>query len=182
MGGYTRVLQGEMHDWLSKVMPTVVVKNLPEELRKDYAPMVRSYTLLLWSLSSHFKQVKEDYIFMTEPDHILLGSPPNWATPRSIPSFHFNYMHPTREHFGHLQRHPVGFEDFGLTGNSPAIMHKIMLQKICPLWLLYNLKMQVDVISHEKLGWVREMGAYILAAAQILPHPAKITYHQDFMC
>lgn len=81
IGGYTRLLSGEHHDWLSDYIPTVVVKRLPTSVTSEYTPADRTLSLFLWVFSDHFRDIPEDYVMFLDPDHILMNPVPNWATP-----------------------------------------------------------------------------------------------------
>ena len=73
MGGYTRVLHADAPDRLMHFIPTVLVRQQPDTEIFHYAPMMRP-----WALCQFLARVKipEDYILMTEPDHIFLRAPP----------------------------------------------------------------------------------------------------------
>ena len=51
----------------------------------------RPYAILQY-LSHHAANMTEEYILMSEPDHLLLKPPPNWATPNTAAAFYFHYM------------------------------------------------------------------------------------------
>ena len=88
MGGYTRVLHADAPDRLMHFIPTVRVRQLPAAAQLDYEPMKRP-----WALCQFLARVKipEDYIFMTEPDHLFVRAPPLDAQLGRAMVFPFEY-------------------------------------------------------------------------------------------
>lgn len=47
---------------------------------QGYVVLERPHAFKQW-VRSHLPRLPEKYIFMVEPDHVLLRAPPLWATP-----------------------------------------------------------------------------------------------------
>jgi hypothetical protein len=89
MGGYTRVLHSRVPDDIHHLVPTVLVAPLPEGIDRGYGPMHRPWAFSQW-LS--WTKITEEFILMTEPDHIFIMQPALVATPSSPASFPFWYI------------------------------------------------------------------------------------------
>ena len=83
MGGFTRLLHSGVPDrWMDEI-PTVVVDPLPREMDEivnGYVVLNRPYGLMQW-VRDYLDKIPEQYVLMSEPDHIFIRSPPLWATP-----------------------------------------------------------------------------------------------------
>ena len=88
MGGYTRVLHAARPDSLMHFLPTLRVRPLPKAVLQEYPPMMRP-----WALCQFLSRVKipEEYIFMTEPDHLFVRAPPLDAQAGRALVFPFGY-------------------------------------------------------------------------------------------
>ena len=89
VGGYTRVLHAAQHDDLFHLIPSILVKKLPASILRDYPPMNRP-----WALCQFLARVRipEDYVMMTEPDHILVRPLPLEAGPGKAVVWPFWYV------------------------------------------------------------------------------------------
>ncbi len=84
-------------------------------------------------------EIEEDYIFMSEPDHLLLKPMPNWANATTAAAFPFHYMRakddpkhlPLVERFN---RKKVSLDKIFPTGNSPVIISKRQFSDMVKLW------------------------------------------------
>lgn len=76
-------------DDVMHLVPTIIVKRLPPGVDRGYAPMNRP-----WALSQFLSRVSiaEEFILMTEPDHVFVGAPPLEATLTSPAAFPFWYV------------------------------------------------------------------------------------------
>lgn len=86
------------------LVPTVQVDQLPFGIDRGYGPMHRPWAFTQWLARMH---VPEQYIFMTEPDHIMVSPPPLLATPRRPVGYSFAYVDCTntkwRPHCGDIR-------------------------------------------------------------------------------
>ena len=89
MGGYTRVLHSERPDDIMHLVPTLLVRMLPEEMQRGYAPMNRPWAICQFLARA---QIAEEYILMTEPDHVFVRAPPLEATLGRAVLWFFNYV------------------------------------------------------------------------------------------
>lgn len=89
MGGYTRILHCPVPDDIMHLVPTIQVQQLPFGIDRGYAPMHRPWAFTQWLARMH---VPEQYILMTEPDHILVSPPPLLATPTRPVGYFFEYV------------------------------------------------------------------------------------------
>jgi hypothetical protein len=121
MGGFTRVLHAWKPDGLMDKLPTMLVNPLPRGQDQGYVVLNRPFALMQFmeqvdtlfaiyatplSLNSHRRpgvqvtehvtpsqaQIKEDYILMAEPDHLMMKPIPNLATPEKPAAFPFFYI------------------------------------------------------------------------------------------
>jgi hypothetical protein len=88
-GGYTRVLHCAHADDVMHLVPTLVVTPLPRGLDRGYGPMHRPWALSQWLVRM---AIPEDFILMTEPDHIFVAAPPLAATAATPAAASFWYV------------------------------------------------------------------------------------------
>jgi hydroxyproline O-arabinosyltransferase len=76
MGGFTRILHSGKPDDLMEEIPTFVVEPLPAEKHDHHGYVVlnRPYAFVQWTQKA---KIAEDYVLMSEPDHIWLKPMPN---------------------------------------------------------------------------------------------------------
>lgn len=89
LGGYTRILHCSQADDIMHLVPTLVVEHLPPGLDRGYGPMHRPWAFSQWLSRMH---IPEEYIFMSEPDHVFVSAPPLVATPSIPAAFPFFYV------------------------------------------------------------------------------------------
>jgi hypothetical protein len=89
MGGFTRVLHAWKPDGLMEQIPTMLVNPLPRGQDQGYVVLNRPFALMQFMEQAH---IKEDYILMAEPDHLMLKPIPNLATPDKPAAFPFFYI------------------------------------------------------------------------------------------
>eukprot|EP00887_Chlorella_sp_A99_P004186 scaffold23.g4186.t1 len=191
LGGFTRLLHsGEPDEFLDEV-PTLVLDRLPAPLDAyavvNYGPLHRPYAFLQWALH-HRHAIPEQYVFLAEPDHLLRAPPPLLATPDWPASFPFFYMVsssassssssinaipvaavPRYFHSLLLQKfnpRGVGLDDFDPTGSAPLLIHKEQFARVALGWHTTALGIKADPEANLEFGWVQEMYAYVIAAAQ----------------
>eukprot|EP00245_Coleochaete_scutata_P012491 TRINITY_DN4847_c1_g1_i2.p1 TRINITY_DN4847_c1_g1~~TRINITY_DN4847_c1_g1_i2.p1 ORF type:complete len:386 (+),score=70.76 TRINITY_DN4847_c1_g1_i2:165-1322(+) len=165
MGGFTRILHSGVPDQIMNEVPTVVVDALPAGVDKGYVVLNRPWAFVQWlSLAD----IDEEYIFMAEPDHIIVKPIANLATEFMPAAFPFFYITP-KDHesvlrkFFPREKGPISKID--PIGNSPVIIRKSDLVKIAPTWSNVSLAMKEDADTDKAFGWVLEMYGYAVASA-----------------
>jgi hypothetical protein len=96
MGGFTRLLHSGQADDLMDEVPTFVAQPLPNSVveHEAYPVLNRPYAFLQWIKASN---ITEDYILMSEPDHIFLRPIPNLIRKDSWPAaYPFFYIEPAK--------------------------------------------------------------------------------------
>lgn len=94
MGGFTRLLHSGHRDELMDEIPTFVAQPLPESVvPHEYYPVLnRPYALLQWVQQAN---ISEEYVMMSEPDHIFLRPMINFMKSDDRPAaFPFFYIEP----------------------------------------------------------------------------------------
>jgi len=82
MGGFTRILHSGKPDDLMDEIPTVIVDPLPKGIKDHgYVVLHRPYAFKQW-LDTYARDIEEEFVLMTEPDHLYLRGMPLFATPR----------------------------------------------------------------------------------------------------
>ncbi|KAE8732808.1 hypothetical protein F3Y22_tig00001728pilonHSYRG00059 [Hibiscus syriacus] len=116
-----------------------------------------------WCNGSKKADVKEDYILMEEPDHIIVKPILNLSKAGHGAAFPFFYIEPKkyesvlRKYFPE-NKGPI--TNIDPIGNSPVIIAKDSLEKIAPTWMNVSLAMKKDPETDKAFGWVFEMYAY----------------------
>ncbi|KAJ7553542.1 hypothetical protein O6H91_06G102700 [Diphasiastrum complanatum] len=157
MGGFTRVLHTGKPDQLMDEIPTFVVDPLPPGTDKGYIVLNRPWAFVQWLQKT---DVEEDYIFMAEPDHLIMKPIPNLATQENPAAFPFFYITPKEyeaviRKFYPDDKGPV--TNIDPIGNAPVIIQKSHLKKIAPTWHNVSLRMKEDAEADKAFGWVLEM-------------------------
>jgi len=167
-GGFTRVLHSERTDNLMDEIPSVVVDPLPKGVDEGYVVLNRPYAIKQWLEKYNFA---EEYVFMTEPDHLYLRPIPLLAQPKLAAAFPFFYINPKDPKFSPIvqkfNKVNADLKDFAPIGNSPVMIHKDELKKVCTVWDTLAIKMKQDPETNSAFGWVLEMWAYSIASAQV---------------
>jgi len=167
-GGFTRVLHSERADNLMDEIPSVVVDPLPKGVDEGYVVLNRPYAIKQWLEKYNFA---EEYVFMTEPDHLYLRPIPLLAQPKLAAAFPFFYINPKDPKFTPIvqkfNKVNADLKDFAPIGNSPVMIHKDELKKVCTVWDTLAIKMKQDPETNSAFGWVLEMWAYSIASAQV---------------
>ncbi|KAH9619037.1 hypothetical protein KSS87_009869 [Heliosperma pusillum] len=178
MGGFTRILHSGRPDKYMDEIPTFVAQPLPAGIDQGYIVLNRPWAFVQWLEQA---DIKEDYILMAEPDHIIVKPIPNLSRNGFGAAFPFFYIEPKKyesvlrkffpENKGSItQVDPIG--------NSPVIVAKDSLKKIAPTWKNVSVAMKQDPETDKAFGWVLEMYAYAVASAL---HGVKNILYKDFM-
>jgi hypothetical protein len=170
MGGFTRVLHEGRPDELMAEIPTCVVDRLSQE----YGFVVLSRPNALMQMLEKC-EIKEKYILMAEPDHIMLKPLPNLMTGEKPAAFPFFYIQP-KDHKALVRRYveplagPLSDSDIDAMdpiGNSPNFISKTDLALLAPVWVNFTVRMKTDPECDKAWGWVLEMYAYTCAARAV---------------
>jgi len=176
MGGFTRVLHAWKPDGLMDKLPTMLVNPLPRGQDQGYVVLNRPFALMQFMEQA---QIKEDYILMAEPDHLMLKPIPNLATPDKPAAFPFFYINTKDKNLGRVaNRFNTKANAIDPIGNSPVIIHKEMFAPLVSEWHSLALKMKRDGEASKVFGWVLEMWAYAIASAQA---NVQHSLHTEFM-
>ncbi|CAI5982451.1 unnamed protein product [Closterium sp. NIES-65] len=167
MGGFTRVLHSGKPDNLMDEIPTVVVDPLPPGMDKGYVVLNRPWAFVQWIQKA---QIEEEYVWMAEPDHIILKPIPNLASDMLPAAFPFFYIVPKDQERFLRRWYPAEkgpITNIDPIGNSPVIIKKKDLLKIAPLWHNVSLQFKSDPEIDKEFGWVLEMYGYATASAML---------------
>lgn len=96
MGGFTRLLHSGEPDDLMDEVPTFVAQPLPNSVveHESYPVLNRPYAFLQWIRATN---ITEDFILMSEPDHIFLRPIPNLMRKDEWPAaYPFFYIEPAQ--------------------------------------------------------------------------------------
>ncbi|KAF7833055.1 hydroxyproline O-arabinosyltransferase 1-like [Senna tora] len=123
-----------------------------------------------WAFVQWLKEadIKEDYILMAEPDHIIVKPIPNLSREGLGAAFPFFYIEPKKYESVLRKFYPVEsgpITNIDPIGNSPVIFGKEYLRKIAPSWMNVSIAMKKDPEADKAFGWVLEMYAYAVASA-----------------
>ncbi|XP_015971939.1 hydroxyproline O-arabinosyltransferase 1 isoform X1 [Arachis duranensis] len=180
MGGFTRILHSGKPDQFMDEIPTFVAQPLPAGVDQvqGYIVLNRPGAFVQWLQQA---DIKEDYILMSEPDHIIVKPIPNLARDGLGAAFPFFYIEPKkyekvlRKYFPE-EKGPI--TNIDPIGNSPVIVAKESLKKIAPTWMNVSLAMKKDPETDKAFGWVLEMYAYAVSSAL---HGVGNILHKEFM-
>ncbi|CAI0416566.1 unnamed protein product [Linum tenue] len=189
MGGFTRILHSGKPDEFMDEIPTFVAQPLPSGMDQtsisSCSIFVQGYIVLNrpWAFVQWLEKadIKEDYILMAEPDHVIVKPIPNLSRDGLGAAFPFFYIEPKkyetvlRKYFPE-EKGPV--TNIDPIGNSPVIIGKESLKKIAPTWMNVSLSMKKDPETDKAFGWVLEMYAYAVSSAL---HGVGNILYKDFM-
>ncbi|KAF8082489.1 hypothetical protein N665_0822s0002 [Sinapis alba] len=178
MGGFTRILHNGKPDKYMDEIPTFVAQPLPSGMDQGYVVLNRPWAFVQWLQQT---DIKEDYVLMSEPDHIIVKPIPNLVKDGFGAAFPFFYIEPKKyekvlRKYYPEERGPV--TNIDPIGNSPVIVGKEALKKIAPTWMNVSLAMKKDPEADKAFGWVLEMYAYAVSSAL---HGVSNILHKDFM-
>ncbi|KAG5540980.1 hypothetical protein RHGRI_021015 [Rhododendron griersonianum] len=167
MGGFTRILHSGRPDRFMDEIPTF-----------GYIVLNRPWAFVQWLQQA---DIKEEYILMAEPDHLIVKPIPNLSRDGLGAAFPFFYIEPKKyetvlRKFFPEDKGPIANID--PIGNSPVIVGKEALKKIAPTWMNVSLAMKKDPEADKSFGWVLEMYAYAVASAL---HGVGNILYKDFM-
>jgi hypothetical protein len=175
LGGFTRLLntRDARPDGLMDEIPTVLVRQLDggrcDSCDHGFIVMNRPWGLKQFVAMPAYAAIEEDYLFLTEPDHLLLRPIPNHATPTTPLGFGFYYM---TYKYDPPKLKPVisKYHDpdkVDPVGPSPVLISKTQLQGMVEPWWRLCIELKRDPKADKAFGWVLEMWGYALAAAKL---------------
>ena len=178
MTGFTRLVahRDATPDGLEKEIPSFFVK---EYSQRDYnrfhgyRVINRPYSVVQLLQSAYWNsEIREDYIYIAETDHILTQALPNRASRGSPMAYTFNYMGPNPAHSSIIQHAwpeggRTGYQKVQSIGPSPVVIHRKDLEAMAVPWEETAVALKVDPAADSRLGWVIEMWGYAIAAAKI---------------
>lgn len=128
-------------------------------------------------------QIKEEYILMSEPDHIFMRPIPNLMMGDHPAAFPFFYIEPSRKDFVPITQKFVGkdkdrkaCEKIAPIGSSPTFMRFDDLQKSVQSWVNTSIAIFEDPVANkvysictqQNFGWCRCLGVVELSAVSCL--------------
>jgi hypothetical protein len=141
MGGFTRLLHSGQADDLMDEVPTFLADPLPDSVVEHswYPVLNRPYAFMQWVEKAN---IKEKYVLMSEPDHIMLRPLPNFMRHDHPAAFPFFYIEPTKEEYLPLVAKHLGVPSItkqeaaaiAPIGNSPTFLTMDQMKKAMPLW------------------------------------------------
>ena len=175
MGGFTRlVAAGVTADEISNDVPSVFVKEIDREkvrtTYKGYAVLNRPFSLKTFFELKKHEDIKEDFIYIGETDHIFMKAMPNFATVKTPIAYPFSYMTNMPENFLPMVQTVCpsikSLSKVQPIGPSPAIIHKDMLKRIIPEWYRISIELKTHRAGYgDQLGWILEMYAFSISCA-----------------
>lgn len=179
MRHFTRLLHRRSDDELMGEVPTVRVDSLHAECDTwcEFPVADRPDALRKWLETEDSK--RGEWIVMIETDYVwrkALKLPPPGA---SAVAFHFHYINPNYPTLPDVmtrlmppeKRDRIKMEDIICSGPAPTMIRKTELDTLIDEYVRIAAAIEADPDAKKKLGWVREMYAYDLAAAVTgVPH------------
>ncbi|OWM88486.1 hypothetical protein CDL15_Pgr023987 [Punica granatum] len=178
MGGFTRILHSGKADKFMDEIPTFVAEPLSLGMDQGYIVLNRPWAFVQWLQQA---EIKEDYILMAEPDHIILKPIPNLSRGGLGAAFPFFYIEAQKYESTLWKFFPVEkglITNIDPIGNSPVIVGMESLKKIAPTWMNVSLAMKKDTEADKAFGWVLETYAYAVSSAL---HGVGNILYKDFM-
>ena len=179
MKHFTRLLHRRTDDELMGEVPTVRVDSLHAECDTwcEFPVADRPDALKKWLQTEDSK--RGEWIVMIETDYLwreALKVPPPGST---AVAFHFHYINPNYPTLPEVmkrlmpadKREEIEMSDIICSGPAPTMIRKTELDKLIDEYVRIGAAIEADPDAKQKLGWVREMYAYDLAAAVAgVPH------------
>ncbi|KAK3252117.1 hypothetical protein CYMTET_29069 [Cymbomonas tetramitiformis] len=176
MANFTRLVanDGAQPDGLANKMPSIFYHQIDTQTLDreygSYAVLNRPHSVLQFVRDTFaFNNIKEDYIFFVETDHVFLRDIPNLATPDTPVGYPFGYMRPSPSYDAYVKKlWPNG--SWNMTqqiGPSPLIIYKDLLVKVAEPWSDFAKQLKADPGTSRVFGWVLEMWGYAIAAASV---------------
>ena len=179
MKHFTRLLHRHTDDELVGEVPTVRVdsKHAACDTWCEFPVADRPDALRKWLLTDDSK--RGEWIVMIETDYVwreALKMPPPGS---DAVAFHFHYINPNYPNLPEVmkrlmpdnKRDEIKMTDIICSGPAPTMIRKRELDRLIDEYVRVADAIEADADAKQKLGWVREMYAYDLAAAVVgVPH------------
>jgi len=119
--------------------------------------------------------IKEKYVLMSEPDHIMLRPIPNFMRHEHPAAFPFFYIEPSKDenlpliarHLGIPSLSKKDSEAIAPIGNSPSFLTWEQMKEAMPIWQNMSIAIFQDQETNKKWGWVQEMYAFTITLYKI---------------
>ncbi|KAK9816540.1 hypothetical protein WJX72_001729 [[Myrmecia] bisecta] len=170
---FTRVLHRTQPDVLMDEVPTFRAEPLTPACDNwcEFPVSDRPNAVAQWLRAAEQDPslIKAPWILMIETDYVWMK--PIQAPPAEGPAdswaFPFGYIQPQAPALNAVMKrmYPGDLNDVPGTGPAPVMLRIQELIKITPDWERLTAHIEADPESKEKLGWVREMYAFSVAAA-----------------
>ena len=179
---FTRLLHRRSEDELMAEVPTVRVDSLHASCDTwcEFPVADRPDALRKWLATEDSR--RGEWIAMIETDYVwkkALRMPPPGS---SAVAFHFHYINPNyptlpdvmRKLMPADRRGDLTMEQIPCSGPAPTMIRRGELTKLADEYVRIAAEIEADPDAKKKLGWVREMYAYDLAAALAgVPHDVE---------
>ena len=175
MKHFTRLLHRRTDDELMGEVPTVRVDSLHAECDRwcEFPVADRPDAIKKWLATPDSR--RGEWILMIEMDYVWKKAVPMPPPGSPAVAFHFHYINPNYPSLPDVMRSlmPAGkrdttkMEDIPCTGPAPTMIRRTDLVPLMDEYERIAAAIEADPVAKEKLGWVREMYAYDLAAAVI---------------
>ncbi|XP_004980803.1 hydroxyproline O-arabinosyltransferase 1-like [Setaria italica] len=126
-------------------------------LNQGYIVLNRPWAFVQWLQKA---DIKEEYILMAEPDHIIVKPIPNLSRDGRAAAFPFLYIELEKNEKVLRKFFPVDegpMNKIDPIGNSPVIIEKESLARMAPTWVNVSIVMKKDPDADKTFGWVFEM-------------------------
>ena len=174
MGGFTRLLtlpsHGPQTDDLFPIMKTVVATELKRGTEDLGFVVLNRPSSLLQVLQSGKLQMLEEFVLITETDHIFMKPLPNLAEQGLAVGYKFHYMSPRRDSqtVSIIKRFAgSSWTKVQQVGPSPLLISQADLRRVVGPWKDMSFAMKRDPEADAKFHWMLEMWGYTVAAATV---------------
>ena len=175
MKHFTRLLHRRTDDELMAEVPTVRVDSLHAECDRwcEFPVADRPDAIKKWLATPDSR--RGEWILMIEMDYVWKKAVPMPEPGSPAVAFHFNYINPNYPRLPEVmrslmppeQRDEIKMEDIPCTGPAPTMIRRVDLVPLMDEYERIAAAIEADPVAKQRLGWVREMYAYDLAAAII---------------
>jgi len=163
-----RLLHRRTDDELMGEVPTVRVDSLHAACDKwcEFPVADRPNAVAAWLLTADAKL--GEWLYMIETDYVWMKPLPPPALGAKPQAFHFHYINPLYPGLNTVIANMWGGDQTTIpcSGPAPVLIKHGDLVKLMPRWEAHAAYIEGNEEAKQKLGWVREMYAYSIAAAE----------------